>query len=94
MVGIGDGANLIDVSVVGIGDGPLGGNVVGSLVGRSVTSIPCRVFMAYIFPFRTANGQVGAGLLRTSAKSPTVWSTASVDEHFGTGQLCIKIQMS
>ena len=49
VVGIGDGTTLVDGAVVGIGDGPLGGYVVRALVGRDVSNIPCRIFMAFIF---------------------------------------------
>ena len=88
MVGIGDGTTLRDGAVVGIGEAPLGGYLVGAMLGRDVASISCRVLMACIFPSPTANRDDGAGLLSASAKSSTAWRAASADESFGTGQLC------
>ena len=107
VVGIGDGPNLRDGSaamifdgtplrygtVAGIGDGPFGGNVVGATVGRDVASIPCRVLMACICSSPTANGDAGAGLLSAFARSSTAWRAVSVDQSFGTGQLCGKNQL-
>ena len=61
-----------------------------TLVGRYVASIPCRVFMACICSYPTANRDAGAGFLSAYARSSTDWRTASLDEVFGTGQLCGK----
>ena len=104
VVGIGDGstlgngavvgicvvANLGYGAVVGIIDTLLGGDEVWALVGRDVSSIPCRVFISCICSSPTTNGDDGAGLLSASTRSSTAWCAASVDERFGTGQLCGK----
>ena len=108
VVGIGDGstlgngavvgicvvANLGYGAVVGIIDTLLGGDVVWALVGRDVSSIPCRVFIAYICSPPTTNGDDGAGLLSASTRSSTDWRAASADECFGTRKLCGKIPLS
>ena len=91
VVGIGDGTTLRYGAVVDIGDGPLGDNVVRALVGRDIASIPCRVLMACIFSYPTANGDAGDGLLSASARSYTDWRDASVENSFGNGKLCGKI---
>ena len=86
VVGIGDGTNLGDGAVVGIGNVPIGGNVVDAMVCRDVVSIPCRVLMACLFPSPTTNMDADAGLLSASARSSTAWCAASVKKSFGTGQ--------
>ena len=94
VVGIGGGPTFRDGAVVGIGDAPLGGNVVRVLVGSNVASIPCRVLMALIGSPPTVNGDAGAGLLSTSARSSTAWRAKSMYERFGSGQLCGKNPLS
>ena len=76
---LGDGAvvEIGDVTILGygavveIGDYPLGGDVVGDLVGRYFASIYCRVLMACIFSSTTVNEDSGARLLSASARSST-----------------------
>ena len=94
MVGIGDGTTLEDDTVLGIGEGPLGGNLVGVLVRRYVDNIYCRFLMACISSSPTANRDSGSRSLIASSKPYTAWRPASVDESFGTGQSCGKIQLS
>ena len=88
VVGIFDGSTLRDGAVVEIGGGPTLRDGVGDLVGINVTSIYCRVFIAYICSYPTANRDDGAELLSASARSYTNQCAASVDKCFGTGQLC------
>ena len=59
-------------------------------VGRDVAGIPCRVLMACICSYLTANGGAVAGLLSASARSSTDRCASSVDKSVGTGKLCGK----
>ena len=89
VVGIGDCSTFGYSAVLGIGvDG------VGALVVTDVASISCRFLMACGCSSPTANGDAGYGLLSASVRSSTAWRASSVDDIFGTGQLCGKIPLS
>ena len=56
VVGIGEGTTLRYGAVLGIVDGPLGGDMVGAMVGDDVAIIPCRFLMACICSSPIENG--------------------------------------
>ena len=88
VVGVGGGPTLGGGAMVGIGYVPLGGDVIGALVGGNFSSILCRVFMSCICSSPTVNRDYGSGLLSASPSSSTAWLAVSVEDCFGTGQLC------